>query len=222
MSTEPHPPTTEEDDLLAAEYVLGLLEGPEWRAARDRASIDSGFAARVQAWEERLAPLNAEFEELSPPDLLPQIEASLFPERRKPTRKGWLWGLGLGTLTALVVLVAVFFRFPPTPPAQPALVAELVEEARGLRLSANYSVTTQILDLRLVGPEADPGQDYELWVIDDSGQPRSLGVLAADQSRLQTSLAEGQILAISLEPEGGSPQPGPTGAVLTTAVLEKR
>ncbi len=220
MTDQGYTASEEDDDLLAAEYVLGLLEGAAWHEAQDRAAIDGAFAARVQAWEERLSPLNAEFPEAPAPDLLPRIEAELFADPKKTSRRGWLWGLGLGTVAALVFVVAFFVATPPVPPTGPVLVAELVDEARGLRLRAAYSEASETLDLVLSGPAADSGQDYELWVIDATGQPRSLGLLTLESRQLRASLAEGQILAISVEPEGGSPEPAPTGPVLATAVLE--
>lgn len=215
------PPSPENDDLLAAEFVLGLLEGDDWRAARDRAATDGAFAARVQAWEERLAPLNAEFDEAPAPDLLPQIENLLFGKpRRRSSLREWFLGLAVGTVSAVVLLLAVFVTQPPVSPTPPSLVAQVVDETRGLSLSVAYFATTETLDLQLTGPTPEAGQDYELWVIDDSGTPRSLGVLTEDVKQLEAALLPGEVLAISLEPAGGSPEPVPTGPVLGTAVLE--
>ena len=45
------------DQLLAAEYALGLLEGEDLLAARARESADPAFARDVAEWQERLAPL---------------------------------------------------------------------------------------------------------------------------------------------------------------------
>lgn len=205
------------DDLLAAEYVLGLLDGAEWRAARDRALVDAGFAARVQTWEARLAALNAEFPEMSPPDLLAKIEARLFaqPKRR---RFGWGWGLATGSVLALA-LVAAFVVLTPQAPRVPGLQAELVDESGALVLSVSYDRSATRLSIATTGPEPGAGQDYELWVIDDSGVPRSLGLLAGAATEIIADLEPGQTLAVSLEPAGGSPEPVPTGPVLAAAPL---
>ena len=45
------------DDILAAEYALGLLEGEQLLAVRGREASDPGFAAEVAQWQARLAPL---------------------------------------------------------------------------------------------------------------------------------------------------------------------
>lgn len=207
----------ETDDLLAAEYVLGLLEPEEWQRAKQRASVDGAFAARVQEWEARLAPLNDSYREAPAPDLLPRIEAELFPARRP--RRNWFMGLGLGTLAAAALVLALFIVYPTSPPAPPALQAELVDEGRGLTLLVDYAPQTEALIVNASGPAADAGSVYELWVIDDSGEPRSLGLLGEEGTVLQAALQAGQTLAISLEPEGGSPEPVPTGPVLATALL---
>jgi len=211
------PDDRDPDEVLAGEYVLGLLDGPEWRAARDRALVDAGFAARVQAWEARFAPLNAEFPETAPPDLLDRIEAQIFPQP-KPRRFGWGWGLATGTVLALALLAA-FAVLTPQAPRLPGLQAELVDESGALVLQISYDRSATRLSVATTGPEPGAGQDYELWVIDDSGVPRSLGLLAGAATEIITNLEPGQVLAVSLEPAGGSPEPVPTGPVLAAAAL---
>ncbi|CUX79405.1 MAG: hypothetical protein HLUCCA05_14540 [Roseibaca calidilacus] len=211
MTTAPK----DDDDLLAAEYVLGLLGREEWRAADQRAATDGAFAARVRAWEVRLAPLNAEFPELSAPNLLPQIEARLFPA---PTRRRNLWRwLGAGSLVgALALGLVVLSPVLRTPPA-PLLTAELVAEDRALVLAARFDGTQ--LSLNAEGPPAGEGQDYELWVIGADGVPSSLGLLQDGVLTREAALQAGQVLAVSLEPAGGSTTGAPTGPVLATAEL---
>ncbi|MEM7566708.1 MAG: anti-sigma factor [Pseudomonadota bacterium] len=48
------------DDLLAAEYVLRLLEPDEITAAEHRIAREAGFRTRVGVWTKRLSPLLAE------------------------------------------------------------------------------------------------------------------------------------------------------------------
>jgi anti-sigma-K factor RskA len=78
----------EERDLLAAEYILRLLEGEELLRARGLAAGDAQFQAAVDAWERRLAPLAADVAEVSPPpELWARIERAIGAEAR-PARKG--------------------------------------------------------------------------------------------------------------------------------------
>jgi anti-sigma-K factor RskA len=66
-------------------------------------------------------------------------------------------------------------------------------------------------------------KDLQLWALPEGAKPRSLGVVGAiDKSMIKLAAASeselGNIpmLAISLEPKGGSPTGGPTGPVLYT------
>lgn len=213
------PQTPIPDDVLAAEYVLGLLDGDDWQAAKARSSVDGNFAALVQAWETRLAPLNELYEEADAPDLLPQIEAQLFPAPQHRSRKSWLWGLLSGAVVAAAIGVALLVFVPSAPPTGPVLQAELVAQDRDLVLQARFDAATTQLNVTLRGQDAGADLDYELWVIDESEIPRSLGVVRGAELALPAELAQGQVLAISLEPAGGSPTGLPTGDVLAVAEL---
>jgi anti-sigma-K factor RskA len=60
----------------------------------------------------------------------------------------------------------------------------------------------------------------QLWAIDRAGKPRSLGILPDNRSAnlaldARAVGADVMLLAVSLEPKGGSPNPAaPTGPVL--------
>lgn len=220
-----HAPLLDDDDLLAAEYVLGTLTDADWRAAHQRAETDGAFAARVRAWEGRLAPLNAGYSEAPvAPAVLPRIEARLFPAPR-PRRSWMAWTAGAlmgGAVAAGLLLVVPFGPFQPIPVVapQPVLQATLQTEDGALVFAALFDPAAGRLDVtRQTGTDAAAGQDYELWAIDDSGVPRSLGLLRGNQVQITAALAEGVTLAISLEPEGGSPDPVPSGPVLGAAPL---
>jgi anti-sigma-K factor RskA len=219
----------EQDELLAAEYVLGTLPEDERRAARDRIEVDGAFAARVRAWELRLAPLNADYAEASAPDLLPAIEERLFggaaparAARPVPRRRwfdlGWRGGALAAAAAAVIVFLAVAL-WPPSP-APVVLRADLAAEDADLRFAARWDAAAGRLELtRVSGTAAPEGQDYELWLIDEAGVPRSLGLLRDPVTQVAAVLAPGLTLAVSLEPEGGSPEPVPTGPVLAAAAL---
>jgi anti-sigma-K factor RskA len=73
-----------------------------------------------------------------------------------------------------------------------------------------------------------PGKSYELWMLPAGGAPVSLGVLPPGGSRdvalagdLSTRLLTAAGMAVSLEPDGGSPTGQPTGPVVYQAVLTR-
>jgi len=70
-----------------------------------------------------------------------------------------------------------------------------------------------------------PGQTYQLWFVTKSGDPVSLGVFEVDQAAANTAAyvttapivpSNVNVAAISIEPQGGSPEPGPTGPIIMT------
>ncbi|WP_417601870.1 anti-sigma factor domain-containing protein [Pararhodobacter oceanensis] len=197
------------DDLLAAEYVLGVLTGDAWRAAAERAQVDGAFAAQVARWEERLAGLNEAYAEVPAADLMPLIEARLFPAPTRARRR-WFTGFAAAALSASVVLAVVLWPQAPAP-VQVQLVGE------DARFVADYDGAA--LEFALALDAAGEGRDYELWAIGDDGVPRSLGLLRGPVTRVEAELPAGVTLAVSLEPAGGAPGDLPTGPVLATAVL---
>lgn len=66
-----------DDNVLAAEYVLGTLGGDALAAARARAIEDHAFRRLVGDWERRLAPLALTAEMPVPPGLIDRIEARI-------------------------------------------------------------------------------------------------------------------------------------------------
>lgn len=209
-------PLPPEDDVLAAEYVLGVLDSVERAAAARRIRADAGFAEAVRQWEERLSPLNAGYPEVAPPDLMPALEARLFPQAEPPPRRRNWFAPIAGALTAAVLALGILTLVPP--PAPPPLTASLAAEGQALAFAARIADDT--LTLTRTAGEAPAGQDLELWVIGGDGVPASLGLIReAETSRPAGGLAAGQVLAISLEPTGGSTTGQPTGPVLVTGTL---
>lgn len=212
QSLSPH----EEDDALAGEYVLGVLDLAERSATEARIKTDASFAALVAAWEDRLSGLNDDYAEVAAPNLMPKIEARLFPVAAKPQRNWLAWLSGAAVAAALVLAVVVVQR-----PSAPELVATLQAEGQPLVIAASFGDGTLNIT-RAGGPEAAAGQVYELWLIAGENPPVSLGLIEGDTtSRPLDALPEGAVLAISLEPAGGSTTGQPTGPVLVTGVIER-
>jgi anti-sigma-K factor RskA len=217
MTDRPSPKN--DDDLLAVEYVMGLLDGPDWQAAHQRAAVDGAFAARVRAWETHLAPLNDDYgTEPLPIDGWARLNARIAPTA-KPARRRWWAGLATGTATVAALVLALAFIPVNRPAPLPGLQAELTAPDAALVVRAQFDASAGQIALALDGPPAGAGQDYELWLIDGNSAPRPLGLLRGQRVSLAADLRAGQTLAISLEPAGGSPTGAPTGPVLAVAVL---
>jgi anti-sigma-K factor RskA len=206
------------EDALAAEYVLGVLELAERAEVEARLKRDPAFAARVLAWEARLGGMNDGFDETPAPNLLPAIEARLFPaasaQKRPQRRFGFGWLLG-GALAAALALITVTTLAPP----QPDRIATLATADNRLAYEVtHFGETLQVT--RVAGAPAVEGQVHELWVIAPGANPVSLGLLQdAPLVVAYPAPPAGFILAVSVEPTGGSPTGQPTGPVILTAEI---
>ena len=211
MTDAPLPPE-DADEALAAEYAMGLLDLPERSAAAARIARDPAFAARVAAWEDRLAPLNEAYNEVTPPPgILAAVEARLFP---KNARRLWPWG----ALAAAALAAALTLWLALTPP-RPDYLATLTTQETGLTFQAQVAGDTLTIT-RTAGPAPDATYTLELWVIVGDAPPRSLGLLTdTTQTIALPQAAAGQTLAISQEPPGGSPGDAPSGPILALAPL---
>ena len=211
------PLTPEEiDDLLAAEYVLGVQDLITRNACAERVKQEPAFAAKVAAWEERLSGLNASFEDARAPDLMPAIEARLFPKGARRGLPGGLlrWLSGLAVAAALVVGGMVFLA-----PQQPDVVA--MRGAADARLAYEVRQIGDSLQVtRTAGLPAGSGLVHQLWIIAPEAAPVSLGLLEAEPLLVTYPVPpEGWTFAVSLEPAGGSPSGLPTGPVILTAIV---
>ncbi len=112
---------------------------------------------------------------------------------------------------------------PVTRTIEPELVATIGAETEGPRWSISADLDEQTLVVRTLSPaRPDPEHDHELWLLPAEGKaPISLGLLPDDgQARRRIpdqaapSASEAKGIAVSREPEGGSPTGAPTGEVL--------
>jgi anti-sigma-K factor RskA len=222
--------------LTAAEYVLGVLDAAQRRAAERRIDRDAAFASEVAFWQERLGGLSAEVREVAPPHgVWPRIEAALGRARLSGETRVGLWenllfwrGLALGASgLAAVALAALIYAGPIAAPAVP-LVARL--DAEGGQAGFVAAIDSghgnlTIVPAALLGAER---KSLELWLIPPGDKPHSLGLI--DRSRpvtikvpkdLLARVNDEAALAVSLEPEGGSPTGQPTGPVIANGKLAK-
>ena len=218
MTDTPLSSTPEEEaDLLAAEYVVGVLDLAERSSVEARLRRDTGFAARVAAWENRLADLNDAYAPTPAADLFARIEARLFPQA-PVQRRSWFAGLFGAALASVAALGLIAYL--ALAPVDPTLKAVLSADASPLRYEAVIAGDEMTLT-RVAGAAADASQDYELWIIVGDAAPVSLGVLRGDSITLPTpqGAATGYVLAVTLEQLGGSPTGAPLGPIVAAGAL---
>lgn len=242
--TDRRPLTPQERDSLAAELALGLLEGEQLAHARTLMATDPGFAEEVARWSGRLAPLLDEVAQAQPPERLWRRISDAIGAEPRPTaeihqlrRKVTIWRGFTGAATAIAASLALFLVVQPRPSAPPAgveapapapLVAMIGNDDDPAAMMATWDSANRRLMVAAASPSpAAPGHSHELWVIPADGTPRSLGTMPAEprmrmavEPQMARQLHEGATLAVSVEPQGGSPTGRPTGPVVASGKLE--
>jgi len=235
--------TPDEIDRLAAESVLGLLEGADVSRAAGLEG-DPRFQAAVAAWSARFAALDETAPEVPVPGALwNRIEESLrtapetaptevptpivVPDPVNAFRALWrslsFWrATGLASAAAAALLAIGLGFLATRPDRTPVLVAVLFTEGGGAQPAAVVNTfadgRTELVPLQNIPVPA--GRALEVWTLwDQNVGHRSVGVLEhARSAPLNTGgvpkPAPNQLFAITLEPAGGSPTGQPTGPIL--------
>jgi anti-sigma-K factor RskA len=235
--SEPLTPDLPEEEAFAAEHALGVLNAGERAAAELRMAREPAFAAHVEAWRERLAPMLAAIPAVEPSSSVwPRIERGLpvndNSERGVRFWRGWAMG-GMGLAAASMAAVVVLATRPPeiiAPPTPGQLLNARLDTSGGQHLfvAAYDPVRQKLIVTSLVAPGTDPVHVHELWLIPADGKPRSLGQIEPGTSKtlpmpqgLSAMAREGAAIAVSVEPLGGSQQDGPSGPVAAIGKLAK-
>lgn len=225
-------------NLRYAEYVLGVLDADTRAEVAREVMVSDEAATAVALWQHRLIPLADTVADVVP---APYVWARIHDELQleapartaiAPARKGlwnnlalWHW-LGIGA-SAVAVALLVVVSLPPRAPAPieaPAsYMAATIQQDNG---STGWTATMDPQRGRIVvvpgTPMAfAPGKAPELWLIPAGGKPISVGMIALDKPTTLTlgpallaKLGTTALLAVSVEPPGGSPTGQPTGAVI--------
>jgi anti-sigma-K factor RskA len=221
-------------NLVAAEYVLGVLTAQERREIARRLEQEPVLASEVAFWEERLGGLADAVAPVAPPQATwSRIEAAI-GAGASPRSSMWeslaFWrafGIASATLAAASIAALAYFGLVPSARAplmatlgggsgQPNFVAAVTASGNGLVVVPAALLTN------------DP-RAFELWLIPaGETQPRSLGLVQPGQPIrldlppiLAGRLTPDATLAVSLEPPGGSPTGAPTGPVIASGKLTR-
>jgi len=250
MNDDTLPPTAEhDDDLLAAECALGVLQGLERDAAERRRLREPRFDRAVEAWEDRLVGLATSVAPVAPPaqvwtGILKQVETGGAVVELRLRRSLAAWRAVAASTGAVAAAMALALVWPHT--AAPLPGGHLVASTE----AQHQPALEQVMTARMVGATGpavfvavvDPqshvivvtpasivaakGRSPELWLIPAGGKPIALGLAAFGRSvRLNPNVPISDpsraILAVSMEPLGGSPTGQPTGPVVATGALER-
>jgi anti-sigma-K factor RskA len=225
------------DEVLAGEFVLGVLGDEQRRALQARIAIDPVFARQVAEWERRLGSLAASVVSVEPPAQLWGRVCSRLGWASAPARTGLWQSLGFWrSLAAIAVAAAIaaviFGRIPQKAPRRETAalqpVTTLARDSGAPGWLASIDVARGTLLLVPVPAPADArGRVPELWLIPKGQAPRPLGLLSSNRSRgiavpanLRAALTSGALLAVSLEPPGGAPHGVPTGPIIAKGAIQ--
>ena len=241
------PPPDEAADA-AAERALRLNDGPADAALAARVETDPAFAAQVQAWDERFAPLYDEVEPVAAPlTVWPRVAEAIRPAAANDNMATRFWrGWAMAStsfLAASLAGVAFLIANPrieerivevpvagETPEFQPVSVATLMSAE-----DPDMPIATITYDPQTGALHVAPTMQMEmaetipaLWLVDDQGQTTLVG--AIDPAHGQTHslpqdlrpTASGAVaLAISLEPMGEPLAPQARGPVVAVGEVSR-
>ncbi|GLQ45952.1 hypothetical protein GCM10007862_10030 [Dyella lipolytica] len=231
-------------NLRYAEYVLGVLDADARAAVARDVRTNEQAATAVALWESRLLPLS---EDVAPSDPPPYVWARIrhalqldvSTRRTDPVARPRLWnnlrfwqglGLGAGVLAAgCLVLLLTPARHAPLPirPAIPYMASTIVQSDGHV----GWTATMDIQQARIVVVPVTPqgltlGRAPELWLIPEGKKPIAVGMidshnpttLTLDRAQL-AHVGPTAVLAVSVEPVGGSPTGQPTGPVIAKGAI---
>jgi anti-sigma-K factor RskA len=215
---------------LAAEYALGTLRGRARERLKRWMLDDPELAREVAAWEARLTPMADAVRPVQPPGRVwNALQKRLQVDPRGGRDAGGkvsfsVWkALGWMASGAAAALVMVTFLLPLRQAAPPAAYVAVLSDPKSNRpvLVATAGQADKVLRVNTLDPAIQvSGRSLELWALPRDGKPQSLGLVGAKLAVLklgdtaERALDNVPSLAISVEPQGGSPTGQPTGPVL--------
>ncbi|MER2491816.1 anti-sigma factor [Catenovulum sediminis] len=220
-------------NALAAEYVLGTLQGGARRRYQQLMMQYSLIRETTWMWEQQINDLSRQLDPVTPEEVVWQKisqrlgfvdvpAGNIVPLVQKKKSAVWQWATGLATAAALILAV-VLIRVQTVEVTPPQVAVVQGEKAQALWL---IEIDDEIIRVKAsdnLQPQLN--NDYELWMVAKDGRaPVSLGLLPkSGQLELAKHALFEQVeivaLAVSLEPLGGSPNGLPTTVLYTTELM---
>jgi anti-sigma-K factor RskA len=234
-------PAPEDEAPLAAEFVLGLVQGVERDVLEKRRRDDYVFAREVEFWEARLGPISTD---IAPEPVSAAVWEKIAQEvGHKPVplsaskagkAKSGIWdslpfwrGLGLAGPALAAASLVFALSGPVSPP--PSLVATLtLTDGKSAFMASVDRMSGKVMLMPAADMPAPADHTHELWLVPVGGTPRSLGTFVANapvmiempRETMPGADAEA-MLAISVEPMGGSKTGAPTGPVVASGKMHE-
>ena len=210
------------DSALSAQYALGTLRGNARLRFEKRLAQEQELAQQLGRWQTLLAPFENNTQHQIPPERVwKKIQLSLPPQ--KPTSL-WNWNyLGWALAAGLAAVILVPYFANRSPDLAPLVVLNSSDATKGQWVVSADS-ERKTLQLVSVQPRTIAANNsLQLWAIPSGAKPISLGLVNASEPTQLTAtnvaLSPGTTIAISLEPQGGSPTGQPTGPVIFSGTL---
>jgi anti-sigma-K factor RskA len=234
-------PFDDDSELRYAEYVLGVLDADARASVEREVASSEAAVVAVELWRRRLLPLAEEIAAREPPPhvwLRIRSALQLDAPARAPQRDArpalrenlrfWHWLTLATSAVAAVCIVALILvaRHPAAPPV--TYMASTLTQKDG---HAGWTATVDIERARLIVVPAGPqslavGRAPELWLIAKGGKPVAVGMISTSRPvilplgpALRGLVSTTAVLAVSVEPPGGSPTGQPTGPVIATGTI---
>ena len=212
--------TPERRRALAADYAIGLMPPTARKRFEHLLQDDAPLRAELARWNTHLSQLTEPLLEQPVPDHVWQaIVARIEPQTlHVPARRPfWSWvRLSALACSLLIALTVGLLYNRDSVQYKATLLSGTAQPGLSIEAHSDY-LNVRPLELAAV----DGGRSLELWAIPVEGKPVSLGLIPRDgDGRITLSQTQQQliripvVLAVSLEPQGGSPTGQPTGPVL--------
>jgi anti-sigma-K factor RskA len=222
---------TPEKDLLYELYVLGQLEEPERTEIEEALRRNEpGAQARLRMALETNAILGTLPDDVAPSKALRRRILAI----AEPAPSRLPWNLAWAALSACLVAGLIYTTvqrqgLQEQLKAREATLAQLRQGTGGDTNPAAKVFLSKTEGVLLIAANLAPleaGRTYEMWVVPKAGGPRPAGLFkpAADGSAIHlrpgpVDLSDAAAIALSVEPDGGSPAPT-TAPFLITPVAE--